>query len=216
MEDIDDTEPQNEGKKAIISCVCWVDRGYAKAVLDEADHNIMQMVKGKDPKELMKGELGEAAQKLKENEDMDDGQSSEDLGEEESVPIFTTELGMLKKDKNDLDEDDKMNADYPDELSDSSEEKDDYTIRKSDSLIIAATAEEDYNNLEIYIYDHNTSDLYVHHEVILGAMPLCLQWLNSWQGQKTNHIICGTFLPEIEIWNLDSENCEPTAILGSL
>lgn len=26
----------------------------------------------------------------------------------------------------------------------------------------------------------------------------------------------GTFLPEIEIWNLDSENCEPTAVLGSL
>lgn len=26
----------------------------------------------------------------------------------------------------------------------------------------------------------------------------------------------GTFLPEIEIWNLDSENCEPVAILGSL
>ena len=26
----------------------------------------------------------------------------------------------------------------------------------------------------------------------------------------------GTFLPEIEIWNLDSENCEPAAVLGSL
>lgn len=29
-------------------------------------------------------------------------------------------------------------------------------------------------------------------------------------------MIVGTFLPEIEIWNLDSENCEPTAILGNL
>lgn len=43
-----------------------------------------------------------------------------------------------------------------------------------------------------------------------------MEWLNTWQGQKTNHVIVGTFLPEIEIWNLDSENCEPTAILGSL
>ena len=25
----------------------------------------------------------------------------------------------------------------------------------------------------------------------------------------------GTFLPEIEIWNLDSEDCEPTAVLGN-
>lgn len=28
-------------------------------------------------------------------------------------------------------------------------------------------------------------------------------------------IIVGTFIPEIEIWNLDSENCEPLAVLGS-
>lgn len=27
-------------------------------------------------------------------------------------------------------------------------------------------------------------------------------------------MIVGTFLPEIEIWNLDSENCEPVAVLG--
>ena len=56
----------------------------------------------------------------------------------------------------------------------------------------------------------------MHHEIILGALPLCLEWLPVWQGQKTNHIIVGTFLPEIEIWNLDSENVEPAAILGSL
>jgi len=27
-------------------------------------------------------------------------------------------------------------------------------------------------------------------------------------------MIVGTFIPEIEIWNLDSENCEPVAVLG--
>ena len=56
----------------------------------------------------------------------------------------------------------------------------------------------------------------MHHEIILGALPLCLEWLPVWQGQKTNHIIVVTFLPEIEIWNLDSENVEQAAILGSL
>ena len=29
-------------------------------------------------------------------------------------------------------------------------------------------------------------------------------------------IAVGTFLPEIEIWNLDSESCDPVTILGSL
>lgn len=109
-----------------------------------------------------------------------------------------------------------QNDDLENEFSDSEEEKEDYTIRKTDSLIVSATAENDHSNLEVYVYDHKTSDLYVHHEIILGAYPLCLEWLHTWQGKKTNHIIVGTFLPEIEIWNLDSESCEPTAILGSI
>lgn len=28
-------------------------------------------------------------------------------------------------------------------------------------------------------------------------------------------MIVGTFSPEIEVWNLDSENCEPVFVLGS-
>jgi len=72
------------------------------------------------------------------------------------------------------------NDEYPSEYSDSDEEKDDFQVRKSDSLIVAATAENDFSNLEVYIYDHKTSDLYVHHEIILGALPLCLEWLNVW------------------------------------
>lgn len=105
---------------------------------------------------------------------------------------------------------------YPDEFSDSEEEKEDYTIRKSDALIVAATAQNDHSNLEVYIYEHEKGNLYVHHEVILGAYPLCLEWIPKWQEQKANVIAVGTFLPEIEIWNLDSESCDPIAVLGDL
>lgn len=114
-------------------------------------------------------------------------------------------------------DDDGDNKDvYPDEFSDSEEEKEDYTIRKTDSLIVAATAESDHSNLEVYIYEHEKSNLYVHHEIILGAYPLCIEWLPKWQGTKGNMIAVGTFLPEIEIWNLDSESCDPVTILGSI
>ena len=68
---------------------------------------------------------------------------------------------------------------YPKEFSDSEEEKEDYTIRKTDSLIVAATAESDHSNLEVYIYEHEKANLYVHHEVILGAYPLCLEWIHE-------------------------------------
>ena len=72
------------------------------------------------------------------------------------------------------------NNDFPDEFSESSEDKDDYNIRKSDSLIVAATANDDHSNLEVYVYDHKNGDLYVHHEIILGSYPLCLEWLKKW------------------------------------
>ena len=106
--------------------------------------------------------------------------------------------------------------DYPSELEDSEEDKEDYTIRKSDALIVTAMAESDHSSLEVYLYDHKTSDLYVHHEIILSSYPLCLEWLPRWKGHKSNLVVVGTFLPQIEIWNLDSEDCEPVALLGDL
>jgi len=156
---------------------------------------------------------------------------SDDSSGDDHVPVFTSELSKLKEKemKTGADNDEEMDEDIdnvgavvnPDkydmgEFSDSSEEIEDYTIRKSDSLIVSATAESDHSNLEVYIYDHKTSDLYVHHEIILGSYPLCLEWLSVWQKKQTNHMIVGTFLPEIEIWNLDSEACEPTAVLGDV
>lgn len=138
----------------------------------------------------------------------DEGMQDDDIeeGSSESVSSFGDDGNPEKKVKDD----------YPSELEDSEEEKEDYTIRKTDAIIVTATAENEHSNLEVYIYDHKTSDLYVHHEIILGSYPLCLEWLPTWRGQKANLMIVGTFLPQIEIWNLDREDCEPIAVLGGL
>lgn len=164
-------------------------------------------------------------------EEKDKNENEDEMSDdsEPDMPIFTPELAKLKKkemgeEDEDMELDDDvddvgnkaMNDDLPSQYSDSSDEKEDYTIRNSDSLIVAATAENDHSSLEVYLYDHKSSDLYVHHEILLGSYPLCLEWLSMWQQTKTNHIIVGTFLPEIEIWNLDSEAVEPAALLGSL
>jgi len=31
--------------------------------------------------------------------------------------------------------------------------------------------------LEIYIYEEELNNLYVHHDVMLSAFPLCMEWL---------------------------------------
>ena len=171
-------------------------------------------------------EMGAVAEQLREKMDQMDLESGEDSAED--APIFTPELARLKaKEKGEKWESDGDEAEgsdeemgevkhYPDEFSDSEEEKEDYTIRRTDSLIVTATAENDHSNLEVYIYEHEKSNLYVHHEIILGAYPLCLEWMPNWMQKKANMIAVGTFLPEIEIWNLDSEACDPVAVLGSI
>lgn len=142
---------------------------------------------------------------------MEDDQDDDlEEGSSESVSSFgDNPEGEAKEKKNNRDN-------YPDVLEDSEEEKEDYTIRKSDALIVAATAENDHSNLEVYIYDHKTSDLYVHHEIILSSYPLCMEWLGNLGGEKTNLMIVGTFLPEIEVWDLNKEDCEPLFVLGGL
>lgn len=109
------------------------------------------------------------------DEDMDDG--IEEGSSEEVSDFEEGEDGGEKKGKKKSKRDE-----YPDELEDSEEEKEDYTIRKTDSLIVAATAEDEHSNLEVYIYDHKTSDLYVHHEIILSSYPLCMEWMHSFHG----------------------------------
>ena len=135
----------------------------------------------------------------------------EDEEEGDDVPIFTPELAKLRarergedvsdEDMQDDEEEEeeeevkgtKKKGQYPDAFSDSEEEKEDYTIRKSDSIIVTATAENDHSNLEVYIYEHETANLYVHHEIILSSYPLCIEWLPVWQGKKSNLMIVGTF-----------------------
>jgi|JI9StandDraft_1071089.scaffolds.fasta_scaffold98483_2 periodic tryptophan protein 1 len=130
---------------------------------------------------------------------------------EDDVPIFTAELEALKRkergeedekmeDGSGEDEEDEMQEmangeDIPSEFEDSEEEKEDFTIRKTDALLVAASTEKDFSNLEVYVYEYKTSSLYVHHDIMLSSYPLCLEWIKTYNGQKTNLVAVGTFLP---------------------
>jgi len=72
------------------------------------------------------------------------------------------------------------------------------------------------------VYEQEQNNLYVHHEIMLSAYPLDIEWLkvnlgsiNSNNPTKGNYAIVASFLPEIEIWNLDlTEAIAPDVILG--
>eukprot|EP00004_Rigifila_ramosa_P022209 TRINITY_DN6027_c0_g1_i1.p1 TRINITY_DN6027_c0_g1~~TRINITY_DN6027_c0_g1_i1.p1 ORF type:complete len:512 (+),score=135.32 TRINITY_DN6027_c0_g1_i1:213-1538(+) len=101
---------------------------------------------------------------------------------------------------------------------DSEEDVEDFKIRRSDALLLAAISDMDMSHLEIYVYETEQDNLYPHHDIILPAFPLALAWMN--RGPQPSHSNCvaiGTFQPEIEVWDLDVVDAlEPIAILGGI
>jgi periodic tryptophan protein 1 len=105
------------------------------------------------------------------------------------------------------------------------EDQEDLMIQATDNLLLAAKTEDDISHLEVYLYDEseeNDGNMYVHHDIMLPAFPLCLEWLDFRVGRKSavegpgNYVAVGTFDPEIEIWDLDTiDNMYPDAVLGA-
>ncbi|KAK5134348.1 hypothetical protein LTR08_006528 [Meristemomyces frigidus] len=98
------------------------------------------------------------------------------------------------------------------------EEREELQVLPSDNMVLAARIEDDVAHLEVYVYEDGADNLYVHHDVMLPAVPLCVEWLgikpnnNSEQG---NFAAVGTMDPDIELWDLDIVDCMyPSAILG--
>merc|ERR1712146_527269 len=109
------------------------------------------------------------------------------------------------------------------------DELDDLTIRKSDLIFLSGVTEEDeFRHLDVQIYEEEDANLYTHHDLMLSAFPLCLEWIGfamrtpeggvDGVAERTNGnmVAIGTFDPHIEIWDLDTMDAmEPLMVLGS-
>ena len=101
------------------------------------------------------------------------------------------------------------------------EEREELQIFPEDNLLLAAKVEDEVAHLEVYVYEDEADNLYVHHDIMLPAVPLCVEWLDLPVGKNPesrtsgNFVAIGTMSPEIEIWDLDVvDSMYPNAILG--
>lgn len=80
--------------------------------------------------------------------------------------------------------------------------------------------------MQVWVFEDDEGDddgrepganLYVHHDIMLPAFPLCLAWLDCTpSGQEHGNLVAvGSMEPGIELWALDVVDAvEPLATLG--
>lgn len=108
------------------------------------------------------------------------------------------------------------------EKEDEEEDREELQVLATDNLILAAKIEDEMAHLEVYVYEDEADNLYVHHDIMLPAIPLCVEWLDLpvnkagvEQDATGNFVAVGTMDPDIEVWDLDTIDCMyPNAILG--
>ncbi|KAE9460602.1 hypothetical protein C3L33_07508, partial [Rhododendron williamsianum] len=127
------------------------------------------------------------------------------------IDIFGAGIGGTYYPSNDMDPYLQGQADYD------SEELEDVIIKAEDAVLICARNED-----EVWIYEDpagGDSNMYVHHDIIIPAFPLCLAWLDCpiKGGEKGNFIAVGSMEPSIEIWDLDiMDEVQPSVVLGGI
>jgi periodic tryptophan protein 1 len=142
-------------------------------------------------------------------EDYDKEMEVEDEGE--NFTMFSNIKGLTYYEGNE--EDPYILKDVED-----SDDDEDIKIKPSDVLMLAAKTEDEMSHLEVYLYEQEQQNMYVHHDIMLPSFPLCLEWIgHSFESDKGhgNFVAVGTFEPEIEIWNLDLiDPMYPQMVLG--
>ncbi|XP_062860149.1 periodic tryptophan protein 1 homolog [Trichomycterus rosablanca] len=213
-----------------ITCVGWVRRGVSKEVPDKVELS----------KEELQRIISEANYELSDDDDESmvtdqekdsfsaaeintkEKQSGDDLSEYnldtyddhdiETANLGDSLAGLAVFGSND--EDPHITIKDTDQY-----EREDFQIKPTDNLILAGRAEKDCCNLEIYVYNSEEDSLYVHHDLLLPAYPLSIEWLNFDPNPEEgagNYAAVGNMTPVIDVWDLDVVDClEPVFSLGS-
>ncbi|XP_076312547.1 periodic tryptophan protein 1 homolog [Tachypleus tridentatus] len=214
-----------------VPCVAWIKKGIAKAVPDK-----VQLTKEELKKLIIEAKEG-IFQGETENDEIEDDLEKEDEGQEaaEQSPIkddddIIAQYGLDGYDEEETtntvanlagltvygsnDDDPLMTNNQKDEES---EEEQDFRILPTDNLIAVGRVQEDCSVLEIYVYNESEENFYVHHDVILPAFPLALEWLDfdAADGSPGNLLAIGDMTPVINIWDIDIvDTLQPAYSLG--
>eukprot|EP00128_Syssomonas_multiformis_P017046 Colp12_sorted_trinity150504_noHs@36386 len=205
---------------AAIAAISWVRRGAAKDLPDKVEvtqeelAEIVSDVQAELREKGDTGELGPAPGEEDDNIDPDLAEYNLENYDDEDGELMTGAgiAGLTYYKTNEEDPYITLKADV-----DEDEEREDFEIRPTDNLIVVGITEEDHSRLDVYVWEEEEENAYVHHDIILSSFPLCLEWLDFESGteEKGSFVAMGTMSPDIEIWDLDViDPVEPVCILA--
>ncbi|ODN79623.1 hypothetical protein L202_03565 [Cryptococcus amylolentus CBS 6039] len=101
-------------------------------------------------------------------------------------------------------------------------EEEELAVDPTDSMIITSRTTSDLSSLDFHVYSDAEENLYAHHDLMLPAFPLSVEWLDFAPGPQAsegakpgNYVAVSSFDPSIEIWDADLvDGLYPSAILG--
>nr|ODN93713.1 periodic tryptophan protein 1 [Cryptococcus depauperatus CBS 7855] len=173
----------------------------------------------------------------------EDGDAEEDEQMQEDKQVDPTDLSAFKMDEYDEEEskgvamgafanvkgltfyrDNEQDPYITLQEDDGEIEQEELSLLSTDSIIISARTTSDLSSLDFHVYADADENLYAHHDLLLPAFPLCVEWMdfspgpdaNGAASEKTgNFVAVGSFDPSIEIWDADLvDGLYPCAILG--
>lgn len=88
---------------------------------------------------------------------------------------------------------------------DLAQELEEMEILPTDNMLVACKTEDDVSHLEVFLWEGEEDNLYVHHDIMLPSFPLCSEWLDFRVGKKTGIEGSGKVerARDMEIWDAD-------------
>ncbi|EEB06114.1 WD repeat protein [Schizosaccharomyces japonicus yFS275] len=199
----------------------------------EAEEEEQQKATGESVNDASNGEdsaVADAVEPLKSSEEIDDElkeynldtydddelENEDDAVDDASNPLFSHIQGLAYHDGGNNDPYVTLEAQQEEEML----EREEMQIYPTDNMLLAARTEDNLSHVDVYVYESEADNLYVHHDFMLPSFPLCLEWIDYRVGTSENtpgnFCAVGTFDPEIEIWDLDVVDAVyPAAVLGA-
>jgi len=224
-----------------IPCLAWVSRGVAKPVpervklTEEELASIIEQTKG-DLNDLKNAEEdGDVKEEESDNVDTKMAvENGEVKSEDPSGPDIVKEYNLDNYDDeeesagnmlgigdltvySDPSKDPYLADTVASYDEDDQEDDEDFNIKPTDNMLLVGHVEDDAATVEVYVYNDVEDALYVHHDILLPAFPLALEWLgfDPESDKRGNLVAIGTMNPVIEVWDLDIvDSLEPAFKLG--